>query len=122
MPTPSEEPRSVSGQVGWLEDTDLAVSVLVVAHPSSGDAIEVMRAHFFDDQDRALGQDTYCLSRGGVSHYGGVLAHALVGSELTLTLTAEAAETLELPSRVTIDVGSDGAALVSIRLATLIGE
>ncbi len=49
----------------------------------------------FDEQDVALGMDTYCLSvETGATFYGGVTSCVLDGDLLTIGLDAEAAATL----------------------------
>jgi hypothetical protein len=61
-----------------------------------------------DEQDIALGMDTYCLVSGGRTYYGGVLRAARDGNTLRLWITADAASLLELPEQLTIML--DGAA------------
>jgi hypothetical protein len=60
--------------------------------------------------DRKADLATYCLVRsGGPTHYGGLVAHALEGCLLELTLSTEAADVLGLPERVELNVRRDDA-------------
>lgn len=59
-------------RVAWVEEPDLNYSMLAFEDEASGDFFAVQRAFTFDDQDRQLGMDTYCLVRGGATHYGGL--------------------------------------------------
>lgn len=67
-----------------------------------------------------LGQNTYCLVRAGATHYRGVLSYALAGRLLTVTLTPDAADVLELPEVVEMKLGGDGAVVLAARLPALL--
>jgi hypothetical protein len=79
---------------------------VIVAEEESGEGarVELQRATSFDDQDRALGQDTYCLSlHTGASVYGGVTRWLLAPGQLKLELSKEASDALELDTELTIE-------------------
>lgn len=68
-----------------------------------GARVELLRATSFDDQDRALGQGTYCLSlHTGATVYGGVVRWSLASGRLELELTKEASDALRVDTEVTI--------------------
>ena len=87
------------------EVSDGAVGVIVAEGESGeGARVELQRATCFDDQDRVLGQDTYCLSlHTGANVYGGVARWLLGPGRLKLELSQEAADTLELDTKLTIE-------------------
>ncbi len=94
--------RFAAGACTSFYDGSAYVRVLVLAeHPDgSGARLEIQRASSFDDQDRRLGMDTYCLVIGsGATHYGGVV-HWLVDESdvLRIALDASAAEALDGPA------------------------
>ena len=61
---------------------------------------EVQRSRTFDEQDRTLGMDTYCLVMdSGASHYGGVIGWQVdEANVLRLTLDDRAATALATSS------------------------
>ena len=80
-----------------LEMLDLNSFVVMLAEHTDGSGIrlEIQRALLFDEQDRRLEQDTYCLcNEWGAVCYGGVVSWHLTKNELTLVLEARAAEAL----------------------------
>ncbi|MEM6291851.1 MAG: Imm10 family immunity protein [Myxococcota bacterium] len=83
---------------------------VIVAEEESGDGarVELQRATRFDDQDRALGQDTYCLSlHTGASVYGGVVRWTPTPGSLELVLSQEAANAPELDTELTIEFDAE---------------
>src|SRR6476646_4500799 len=75
-----------------LDDLNAYVVVLYEQADGTGERIEFQRALSFDDQDRELGQDTYCIClTSGATTYGGVRACILSGPSLKLRLSPEAA-------------------------------
>lgn len=69
-----------------------------------GARVELQRAATFDDQDRALGQDTHCLGlHTGASVYGGVTGWSLTPGRLTLELSKEATEALDVGAELTME-------------------
>jgi hypothetical protein len=83
-----------------LDSAQMAYQEVAFLDTESGDAIHLQLAHGFDDQDRELGMDTYCLVRGGLTHYGGPFDLTVGPGRVALTLDDEAARVLELPSLV----------------------
>ena len=78
-------------------DDDLNVEYLVLAehHDRAGRRFEVQRPLEADEQDKALGQDTYCLvTESGATHYGGVRRWRVDDAMLVAELDATAAQTL----------------------------
>ena len=67
------------------------------------------RADAFDDQDRALGQDTYCIVSGWQEGtiYGGIQALSVDGDRVALQLSPDAARELGLAIHVTIAIARD---------------
>ena len=79
------------------EMPDLGCFVIVLAEQpdGSGARLEIQRATSFDEQDRALGQDTYCLcDEGGSTHYGGVVSWRIAINMLEINLNSAAATAL----------------------------
>jgi hypothetical protein len=79
---------------------------VLMAEGESGEGarVELQRATTFDDQDRALGQDTHCLGlHTGASVYGGVTGWVLAPDRLELDLSEEASEALDMDARLTIE-------------------
>lgn len=91
-------------------DSELNAEVVVLAEnlDGSGRRIELQRALSRSDQDRALGQDTYCLvTTSGATHYGGIDHWALEEGELRLSLSTEAATALGLDTELSIRLPAD---------------
>lgn len=69
-----------------------------------------------DDEEIDLGWDTYCLvvDPGQATYYGGVLECRVTDGQLHLKLTADAADTLGLPTDVTfaLDLPADRVSLL----------
>jgi hypothetical protein len=64
-----------------------------------------------DDQDVSLGMDTYCLSSGGITHYGGIVRAVKDGNSLQLVLSPESSSSLGIPEEITVHFeGPTGAA------------
>ena len=69
----------------------------------TGRRIEIQKALSFDDQDRRLNQDTYCVStETGASFYGGVASWNLEDRVLRIELSEMASKTLGIATQVTI--------------------
>lgn len=78
-----------------LPDLDMFAVVLAEEPDGSGSRLEIQKALSFDEQDRRLGLDTYCLcTEEGATHYGGVTSWILTGDSLEVRLDAKAAKTL----------------------------
>lgn len=108
-------------RVGWIDDPEGGFQALVLHDAALDETLEVQRGDEDTEQDRALGQDTYCLVRNGAAtSYGGVDAFSVSGPNLVLTLTREAAATLSLPRVVEYDLDDEGRLLVAQRLHGLL--
>ncbi len=105
--------------VGYLREPESKVEALVIHDEESGDRIEVQRSLTFDEQDRRLGMNTYCLVRQGASHYGGLQSWTIESGLLHLKLSSPAAAALELPAEFSIAVGADGEELLKEHLRRL---
>ncbi|WP_198170556.1 Imm10 family immunity protein [Deinococcus arboris] len=81
--------------VGELEDLE-TFAVVLSDHPDDPQEwLELQRALFEDEQEMALGMETYCLVRAnGAVVYGGVTACILSAAVLELHLDQEAAGVL----------------------------
>lgn len=80
----------------YVRDEDLNLEMVSIGDPE--DHLLVQRALSFDDQDRALGQDTYCLvTATGATFYGGVEIARIESLDLVLSFTSEAVAALDLP-------------------------
>jgi len=80
-----------------VDVSDLAVFAVIVAEnqDGSGCRIEIQRSHSFSEEDRRLGQDTYCVSTAaGASCYGCVSSWCLKGDVLEIHLDGKAARCL----------------------------
>ena len=86
----------------FLDDESADVQALVIAElpDGSGTRFEVQRSGTFDEQDRTLGMDTYCLVMdSGATHYGGVIGWQVdEANVLRLTLDDRAATALATSS------------------------
>lgn len=108
-------------ELGWVEDLEDNYRVLIIMDATSGDTLELQRSIHDDDQDRALGMDTYCLVHdGAASHYGGLKSWSVEAGTLTLRLTWRAARVLGMPRTVKKQVTPEQAALLRERIPTLL--
>jgi hypothetical protein len=104
---------------------ELESQVVVLAEDPDGDdgpRLEIQRGlpGTDTDQDRRLGQDTYCLStQTGATVYGGVRSYAFEGSLLTMRLDRRAWNTLGVPEEFSIRLEADADTLAKVRAALL---
>lgn len=114
--------RMTARGFGVEEALELNALVLVFAEEASGEGwcIEVQRSIEFDEQDRDLGMDTYCLVVSGVTHYGGVNAWNVRANVLCLSLDELAALELGLESTVEIEFPSEHAPVVNKMLRRIV--
>ena len=110
----------MAASVGYLRDETLNFEALTLHDGASDDVLAIQRALHFDDQDIALGMGTYCLVRGGLTHYGGVLNWKLTRGTLTLALDLEAARVLQLPDEVSLLISPDGLPFLEDHLERLL--
>jgi hypothetical protein len=86
-----------AGAVEFWVDEKLNFKALAMAEEEhSGERLDIQRALVDDEQDRELGQDTYCLvdEHANVT-YGGITRWQLEDGELRLDLNAESSEVLD---------------------------
>jgi hypothetical protein len=104
-----------------LHDLNAFVVVLAENPDGSGARLELQKALSFDEQDRTLGLDTYCLcTEAGATCYGGVIAWTLGPNALEIRLEADAAETLGAPG-FAIDFPSEDFAALRGGLTRVLG-
>ena len=78
-----------------LDELNTLVLGLSDTQDGSGNILILERGLSFDEQDVALGQDTYSISTAsGATVYGGIMRSVLDERLLTIELTAEAAGAL----------------------------
>jgi hypothetical protein len=105
--------------VGYTEDAELNCMALVF-RDSDGDSLEIQRALVFDQQDRDLGMDTYCLViNASATHYGGISGWLISGDILELVLQPGAAQALDPPHLLRIPLTPAEIQLVEERLPAL---
>lgn len=104
--------------VSALEMPDLNSFVIVLAEEpdGSGKRLEIQRALEFDEQDRELGQDTYCVCTDqGATYYGGITSWEVAGDVLRIVLNTKAATALHVKDGFEIEVGVDAEALAQLK-------
>jgi hypothetical protein len=85
--------RAFAVYSGRLDDALLVV--LGAEKDGGGERVEISRSVSFDEQDRALKLDTYCIAtHDGATHYGGIAAWSVESGFVTLQLTPEACRVL----------------------------
>jgi Immunity protein 10 len=90
---PSVRTSFDASAVAFERHDNLRARYLVLAEHADGTGrrVEIQRSLHPDEQDLALGQDTYCLvTEEQAIHYGGVLDWRIEESTLHLDLTEEA--------------------------------
>jgi len=110
-------------EVGYVRDDEDEYEVLVIGDETAGQWLEIQRSFDHDEQDVALGMDTYCLVRdSAATHYGGIVLWNLADDRLTVHLTGEAAAALDVPRRIHFVVDAAGQALVREHLPRLLSS
>lgn len=114
--------RMAARGLGVEEALELNALVLAFAEEASGEGwcIEVQRSIEFDEQDRELGMDTYCLVAGGATHYGGVKAWTVRANALCLSLDESAALELGLETTLEIEFPTEHAPVVNEMLRRIL--
>ena len=117
----------IARAAGASEFVDLNAFVVVVAENPDGTGwrLEVLRALEFDEQDVALGMDTYCLcTADGAAHYGGVIRWQVLDGVFGMELGEAAARDLQLPRslRIRLEVSESDARVVEDGLRRAFGE
>jgi hypothetical protein len=109
----------VATAVAASDLVDLNTRVVVLAESEQGDGarLEISRAIRPTTQDRALGQDTYCLStQTGATIYGGVTSYAIEGDVLRMQLATKASSVLGVPRSFSIALNTDVATIERVRV------
>jgi hypothetical protein len=104
--------------VGAAEIAEFEALVAVFAEHSdgTGSRLELQRAITFDEQDKKLGHDTYCLStETGATYYGGVESWTLDATLLELLLAEEAAQALGVQDGFRIRLAAANQDLLTLR-------
>jgi len=84
---------------------DLNAEVVVLSDETTGDRFELQRSIEFDDQDRAVGMDTYCVCMPwGATHYGGIGSWREHDGVLEISFTEEAAKALGMGLRFQVEM------------------
>lgn len=104
----------------YLDSAELAYREVAFLDPESGDALHFQLAYAFDDQDGVLGMDTYCLVRGGLTHYGGIVDLRIQPGRVAVELDDAAARALELPSLVVLEVPDEQLQAVAPALRAIV--
>ena len=110
--------------VAAQEMEDLNSFTLIVAEneDGSGSRLEIQKALAFDEQDRELGQDTYCVvTDTGATHYGGIESWVLEGGVLEIKLPTEVAGLLGLDGGLRIEIDPAHHRLVQASMTRLVG-
>jgi len=98
--------RANAVSVGEVRDVNAFCLLLAENHDGSGARLEIQRALTFDEQDRELGQDTYCLGdENGASHYGGVVSWELSTGLLRIHLDDAAKQEMNVDGGYVVEVG-----------------
>lgn len=85
----------------------------------SGETFEIQRSIEFDEQDVALGMDTYCLFWKGATYYGGIVEWGIDGYAFTVHLRTDAVAELGLPPLLAFDLDAVGVDVVRRQLPAL---
>lgn len=105
--------------VAYVYDEELNFEGLLLHDRLSGDTLEIQRSIEFDEQDVALGMDTYCLVWQGATHYGGIVDWVIDGNSFTVHLSDDARAELGLPPLLTLGLDVEGVAVVRRHLPSL---
>lgn len=123
-PVPEEMISFEARAVAFDRDDELETEALFLAEDEQGAGrlLEVQKAFAWDEQDRRLGQDTYCLvDENQATHYGGVASWRLDANVLEINLTPDASGVFGASSyRIDLD-DPCAVELVSKNLPRLVG-
>jgi hypothetical protein len=98
--------RFRANAVAAMEIPEHATFTVVLAEGPDGDGerLEFQKAFSFDEQDRRLGMDTYCVCTGKGTAYGGVTSWTLTRDSLEVRLDAGTAEMLGVEGGFTVEL------------------
>lgn len=109
-------------EVAEVGDPPVLIAAVAEDVDGGGFRLEFQRASVFDEQDRRLGMDTYCICTGeGATHYGGVRAIDAQEDRVLISLDEVAAARLHIPEsfwiRLAVDVADAHAFLNALQRA-----
>jgi hypothetical protein len=112
--------KIVARAAAFANDDENACMVAGFSEFADGSGIALLfqvSAHEPDEQELRLGWDTYCITNGDRTHYGGLRLAVLdpLSNRLALTFNREAAETLDLEEEVQVTFEVDERAMRSFR-------
>jgi hypothetical protein len=116
--------RFKANAVAVTELADVNVLTVIVAEneDGSGACLEIQRALSFDEQDRVLGQDTYCLrTETGATYYGGVRSWSITPNVLQIRLDADAADALGVREGISVAIKPDHVLMLQEGLTRVVG-
>lgn len=95
-----EELRVNAVHAGALHDAPGLLAMVAEQADGSGFGIQFSMAETFDDQDRTLGMDTYCIRTSeGACRYGGVVSAGSGPDYVDIDLDSATAAALHVPER-----------------------
>jgi hypothetical protein len=111
--------RAFAVYAGQLEDVLLVA--LAAEKDGDGARVEIMRGVSFDEQDRALKQDTYSIgTHDGATHYGGIVSWSVEPGFVTLRLSLKACRVLGVDGGFEISVPRESTDSIREWLAKII--
>jgi hypothetical protein len=110
--------------VGEVEDINTFLIVLADQADSPRHYLELQRSLEHDEQDAALGMDTYCVvTDTGATHYGGIVSCVLTDDSLVLAFSEEAENALGLKGyRIILALSASDRALLRSGLIKLFDQ
>ena len=100
---------------------DVLLVVLAAEKEGGGANVTIQRGVSFDEQDRALKLDTYCITtHDGATHYGGIVAWSVESGFVTLQLSPQARRTLAVDGGFEISIPRESTDSVREWLAKII--
>ena len=97
-------------RAGYVIDDQLGYEAVVFEDDLSGDGLSVQRTLEPDEQDVALGMDTYCVClSSGSAVYGGVEAWSVLDGVITVSLSDDA----ELTRRFIMDLAAGQLSIIA---------
>jgi len=98
------------------EQDGILMAVFGEDDEGAGFRLEFQRALEFDQQDRALGMDTYSISTsGGATCYGGLNSWRLEDTRLDLDFTEAATNQLGIPRQARFWLPDEGEQILAVR-------
>jgi hypothetical protein len=105
-----------------LPDLNTFAVVLAEEPDGSGARLEIQKSLSFDEQDRRLGLDTYCLcTEEGATYYGGVTSWTLTQDSLEVRLDAQAAKALGVQGGFVVNFATENLPILKEGLQKVLG-